>query len=489
MAIGLPPQYTQTLPLDDLSHDQFIAIARDAARYLEWNIGAAPPSGFVAYSKFSMSSWSETITIQIDQDKAIIKSQCNASQLIDWGKNKRNVEDFITTFYTERARLSPEALALKTVVIHPDLSNPANSGNAQSAPLPQTNINGVLSIFKPTPGYFVTPIILIINIVIFLLMVFSGADVFVPENESLLSWGANFRPLTLMGEWWRLITCCFIHIGVFHLLMNLYALLYIGLLLEPYLGSSRFIVAYIVCGLCASVTSLWWHDLTISAGASGAIFGLYGVFLAMLTTNLIEKSARQAFLTSIIVFVGYNLVSGLRGGIDNAAHIGGLVAGLITGYALYPSLKNIEAINTGRVAMAAMVVFSVAFSFMAFKMIPDDTVQYQKSMEKFSDLENKALEFFRIYETATQEELLAEIQEKGLVYWNENLRLLDEIDRLDLPEVIREKNKKLRDYCNLRIQSYNLMYKAISENTTSYEEQLVEYNTKIQGIIDELSQK
>ena len=121
--------------------------------------------------------------------------------------------------------------------------------------------------------------------------------------------------------------------------------LYIGLLLEPRLGTIRFLGAYILTGIAASITSLWWHDLTISAGASGAIFGMYGVFLAMLTTNLIEKSARKALLTSIGVFVFYNLVNGMKGGIDNAAHIGGLVSGLLTGYAFYPSLKRPEAIN------------------------------------------------------------------------------------------------------------------------------------------------
>jgi len=103
--------------------------------------------------------------------------------------------------------------------------------------------------------------------------------------------------------------------------MNMYALLYISLLLEPHLGRTRFLTVYLLTGLTASLASLWWHNLTISAGASGAIFGMYGVFLSMHTTNLIEKSARKALLTSIAVFVGYNILNGLKpnSGIDNAA--------------------------------------------------------------------------------------------------------------------------------------------------------------------------
>jgi rhomboid protease GluP len=110
-------------------------------------------------------------------------------------------------------------------------------------------------------------------------------------------------------------------------------LLYIGLLLEPYLGKTRFLTAYLISGIAASMTSLWWNDLTISAGASGAIFGMYGVFLALLSTNLLDKSVKKVLFTSIAVFAGYNILNGLKSnsGIDNAAHIGGLISGLIIG--------------------------------------------------------------------------------------------------------------------------------------------------------------
>jgi rhomboid protease GluP len=213
---------------------------------------------------------------------------------------------------------------------------------------PQTSrdkIKNVFSVFIPTEGYFFTPIIVNINILVFAAMVISGVHFMLPDNDSLIKWGANFRPVTLDGQWWRLFTSCFLHIGVIHLLMNLYALIYIGLLLEPHLGKTRFVSAYLLAGIGGSVASLYWHDLTISAGASGAIFGMYGVFLAMLTTNLIEKSARKTLLTSIMIFVGYNLLNGLKGGIDNAAHIGGLVTGMIIGYAFYPSLIKPQQLN------------------------------------------------------------------------------------------------------------------------------------------------
>jgi rhomboid protease GluP len=137
-------------------------------------------------------------------------------------------------------------------------------------------------------------------------MAITGVNIISPDSESLVQWGANFRPLTLEGQAWRLLTNCFLHIGILHLLLNMYALLYIGVLLEPHLGRLRFAAFYILTCIIASTVSVSWHDLTVSAGASGAIFGMYGVFLALLSTNLIEKSARKALLASIGIFVVFN---------------------------------------------------------------------------------------------------------------------------------------------------------------------------------------
>src|SRR5690606_16198086 len=154
------------------------------------------------------------------------------------------------------------------------------------------NTKNFFSVFVPSKDYFITPILVYINLIVFLVMVLSGVDIFNPTGEDLVKWGANFEPYTLIGQWWRLLVCCFLHIGIVHLLFNMYALIYIGLLLEPYMGRLRFLAAYIFAGIIASMVSVLWNDYIISAGASGAIFGMYGVFLALLTTNFLNKHAR-----------------------------------------------------------------------------------------------------------------------------------------------------------------------------------------------------
>lgn len=325
-----------------------------------------------------------------------------------------------------------------------------------------------------------------LNIAVFILMILSGVNAFLPDSESLIQWGANFRPITLEGEWWRLITSCFLHIGVFHLLMNMYALLYIGLLLEPHLGRARFLGAYLLTGIFASITSLWWHDLTISAGASGAIFGMYGVFLAMLTTNFIEKSARKALLTSIAVFIGYNLLNGLKGGIDNAAHIGGLISGLIIGYAYFPSLKNNNEPKWKYITIGFLTFIVLSSSSFVYRQIPNDIGEYDKRMKAFVTMESKAIEIYNLPENTPNHEILLKIK-NGLHYWNESIKLINELDQLNLPEQLHIRNKKLIQYCDLRLKSYEIIYKAIDEDTDQYRLQIDDYTIQIENIINELT--
>jgi len=487
MAFGFSPKYIQEIPLDNLTHEQFITLAIEASKKLGWNVGYTSETGFIAYTKFSMSSWSEEVKVKIDGNNANLKSECTGNQLFDWGKNKENIEDFVATFSELKNAFTPEELAQKYEELKPNLILKEQDLLIEPPPTTKGKINGVFAIFKPTRGYFITPILIDLNIAIFILMVASGVNFMQPDNESLLKWGANFRPITLDGGWWRLITNCFLHIGVFHLLMNMYALLYIGLLLEPHLGKTRFTTAYVLTGITASIASLWWHDLTISAGASGAIFGMYGVFLAMLTTNLIEKSARKALLTSIVVFVGYNLINGLKGGIDNAAHIGGLIGGLFIGYAMIPSLKKPNEIKLKYTTIGLLAVLILASSFGVYKKIPNDIGTYDTKIKEFVSMEAMALEVFNLPQNTPNEKVLNTIKDKGIYYWNENIKLIDSFKDLDLPLEIRTRNGILKEYCELRIKSYELIYKAISEDTEQYKEQIESYNKQIEKKISELS--
>lgn len=204
------------------------------------------------------------------------------------------------------------------------------------------DLKEMLPLAVPREGYFVTPIILYLNSAVFLLMVAGGLGFVSFDAEDLLRWGGNFRPFTLSGDWWRLLTSMFLHGGVLHLAMNMVGLLFVSVFLEPLLGRGRYAMAYLLTGLVGSAASVWWHPAVVSVGASGAIFGLYGTFLALLLTRVFPPEMNKSFLLSTSLFVGYNLLMGLTGGIDNAAHIGGLLSGLLVGFCLYSFLDKKE---------------------------------------------------------------------------------------------------------------------------------------------------
>lgn len=204
----------------------------------------------------------------------------------------------------------------------------------------QEELKDFIEFLKPKEGYFITPILIYANIGIYLLMAVMGLGFIAFKGQDLLHWGANYGPLTKGGEWWRLLTSTFLHGGLMHLLANMYGLLFVGIFLEPLLGRAKYLTAYLLTGILASVASIWWYDATVSVGASGAIFGLYGIFIALLLTKIFPPDFAKTFLISTAVFVGFNLLMGLTGGTDNAAHIGGLVGGFVLGLILYPTIKK-----------------------------------------------------------------------------------------------------------------------------------------------------
>lgn len=205
-----------------------------------------------------------------------------------------------------------------------------------------SELTEILKYLIPRDEHFITSIIIDLNLIVFILMVLAGVDIMSPNGKELLQWGANLRSATTDGEWWRLFTSMFVHGGLIHLSCNIYGLVLAGLFVEPIFGRKNYLIIYIISGLLGSIASILWYNATISVGASGAIFGLYGAILGLLLTNAIPKTGKKLILSLIGFFVVINLLMGLTGGVDNAAHIGGLVSGTIIGLILYKIKNAIE---------------------------------------------------------------------------------------------------------------------------------------------------
>ncbi|MEA2692165.1 MAG: rhomboid protease GluP [Acidobacteriota bacterium] len=174
----------------------------------------------------------------------------------------------------------------------------------------------------------------------FIAVVFLGQQL--DSEQLLLQLGADqARAVLADGQYWRLLSSMFLHGGWMHVLLNGWALFQIGALFELWLGAGRMLGTYFVTGILASLTSVLWnqyrgHFLQLSVGASGAIFGIIGALIAFLARRRGRLNpAARSILSQLLFWAGINvfLLSNL-GMIDNAAHIGGLVAGLAIGLTL-----------------------------------------------------------------------------------------------------------------------------------------------------------
>ncbi len=189
-----------------------------------------------------------------------------------------------------------------------------------------------LDLIVPHEGYFVTPIIILVNIAVFLLMSFTGSDFVSFQADYLLDWGACYAPMIGEGQWWRLFTGVFLHSGVMHLVANMVCLFYVGIDLERMMSHPRYLGIYLLSGFAGSIVSVLWHTTpVVGVGASGAILGLFGAFIVLLLCGVYPWAYAKSLLWGVAIFVGFNLLAGAIPGIDSIAHIGGLLCGILLG--------------------------------------------------------------------------------------------------------------------------------------------------------------
>jgi membrane associated rhomboid family serine protease len=207
-----------------------------------------------------------------------------------------------------------------------------------------------------------TQVIFGINVAVFLGMALSGSTIMDFPVRELVAWGANVGALTFSGEWWRLLTNIFVHGGLIHIAFNMWCLWNLGQLCESLYGRWTYAAVYLICGLGASLASAAWHPYTPSVGASGAIFGLAGALITALKLGefSVPRPALSGTLRSLGAFVVYNLIFGFAlPGIDNTAHIGGLITGLIVG-ALVALIAPQQGQAPRRAAIFVVVLLALA---------------------------------------------------------------------------------------------------------------------------------
>lgn len=214
-------------------------------------------------------------------------------------------------------------------------------------------------IFSPKK-IIVTKVLIGLNILVFLAMYIIGNGS--TDGNTLLNFGANYGPLVKSGEVFRLLTSAFLHIGIIHLLFNMYALYIIGSQLENFIGKKKFLIVYLVSAITGSMLSIVFSN-SIGAGASGAIFGLLGSLLYFGYHYRVYLG--NVLIRQIVPLIILNIAMGfLLPGVDNAAHIGGLVGGLLVTMAIGVNEKSTKAERIN--GLIVLILYIGFMSFMIF---------------------------------------------------------------------------------------------------------------------------
>ncbi len=344
-----------------------------------------------------------------------------------------------------------------------------------------------------TPDLYVARIILGINVAIFLAMLLKGVSPIEPAIDSLLRWGANFGPLTVgNGEWWRLVTCMFLHIGIIHIAFNMFVLWQIGPFVERLLGNEGFLVVYFVSGIAGALLSVAWHPYVVSAGASGAIFGLYGALLGFLCIrrDSIPTEVLSPLTKNALLFIGYNAIYGFaRSGTDIGAHAGGLLGGFLCGLALsVPLTLDPRPRRTGRnvaVALAAAVLFTAV----ALKL--PHPIDFQAQVKIFAGVEKSTLAAYSSALNRTRAEHLKDEQLAELIEKNVLPPWSAEHDRLaklkGLPDPSQHLVNVLLQYMQGRQEAWTLLAQGLRQHDMARIRLAMQKQQEAQSLVQQLT--
>ena len=476
------PSKKQEFAFPGLSAEQILLFAYGTFSELGWTPKYAGPNAIAGYTPRRWNKYDDEVMIEATDGAMTITSTIVHNESFDlMGRNKKHIQEFITAFERVKASVPQSSWAEEIEKLKQQTVETVNEQTKQAE-----EINKVMKLAGS--NLYATYAIIAINLIVFILMAINGAGVFEANPDVHIKWGSNYTALTMSGEWWRLITNIFIHFGIIHLVMNTYALYMAGVYLEPMLGKTKYLAAYLCTGVIASIASLWWHKAGVnSAGASGAIFGLYGVFLALLFTNLIPKQVRVALLQSIGIFVLYNLFYGMKSGIDNAAHIGGLLSGMIIGFSFYLELSGKINVRKSFLSLliVALTIIGTAYFLNNYK---TDAVRVEKLLKEFFTLQDKALQSAKVTGTMSASEYKESLTSKTLPAWRTNLENLNEMETLNMTGTMQKYQQHLKKYVQLRIEQTDLLIKAQDAPPGTYTSELNEVENKIMEVLKEEKQ-
>lgn len=348
----------------------------------------------------------------------------------------------------------------------------------------------------------VTNGIVAVNLVVFGLMGLAGAGWLQTESMALYIQYANNGAATTAGEWWRLVTCMFMHYGLIHLAMNMWALHQTGQLVERLLGRPLYLLAYFGSGIVASFASILWHgDRVWSAGASGAVFGVYGVLLGYMVREKhgLPRSVVQPMLRSTLGFAAYNILFGLAHPlIDNAAHIGGFAGGFVFGAVLALPLDpeqrarlHLRRLGAGLLVLAALCATGVALT-PRYDYDVGDEMRWNEAIRSFAAREPQLLKQQKTQFPSTQDKAARQAQAEWLETslipfyheWSQQIKALTPKPGL----ATARRQIAMQRILELRIASYRQLAQALRRDDPEAHAQFKRDDDAVRRAIAEINQ-
>lgn len=199
----------------------------------------------------------------------------------------------------------------------------------------------------------VTFVLIAINVIVFALMTLTGGS---ENTENLVRYGAVVKGLIAQGQWWRLLTASFIHIGLMHILFNMYFLYQLGPTFERLYGSVNFLLIYLIAGIMGNLASFaFGSEFSISAGASTSLYGMFGLALGLML-NYKNDAILHSFGASFLSIIAINIVySFLNPRVGMLGHLGGLVGGLLLS-GIFPVVNRELNSQVRIISIAAIIV-------------------------------------------------------------------------------------------------------------------------------------
>ncbi len=235
-----------------------------------------------------------------------------------------------------------------------------------------------------TPRSVFVPVLIAINVAVYVWMVIRGVDWWNPDADETIRWGVDFWPLTTTGEWYRLMTSAFVHFGIFHIALNMWALYAVGKFTERLFGNVFFLLIYLFSAVLSGLSSIWWNHEAAAAGASGAIFAIYGALMAYLLFQraAFPSGAVARLLRSTTGFVLLNVAFGFSvAGISNAAHLGGLASGFMLGAVMARPLNPARRRRQTIPKLLAGAALGAAMTFAGVALIPKAMPQQRAEID------------------------------------------------------------------------------------------------------------